>query len=123
MNTMAFISEWKSLASDPSLRLRAVRDYAHMVFGGAAIANAWLAQFHRSIRGGIVPVSAACQTTTGFVEAITELTRIEQARRQEALIRAGLAEADQELRSIQADSASSAAALTAASVPPLRTGT
>lgn len=123
MSTSAFISEWQSLTSDPSLRLRAVRDYANLVFGEAAIADAWLRRPHRAVRGGIVAVGVACQTIKGFLEAIAELTRIEQAQRQEALALAQGTAGDQDGPVIHDASASSVAARSAASLPPLRTGT
>lgn len=123
MNTLSFISEWKALASDPALRLRAVREYADSVFHDAAVTNAWLCNPHRSIRGGIVAVGAACQTMTGFFEAIVELTRIEQQSRQEALDRACSVAGDQDVPVIQPASVSSKRPLTSASVEPLRVGT
>jgi hypothetical protein len=78
MGTSVASSEWKSLASDPMLRLRAVREYAQCVFGDETLAATWLSRAHRPICGGLIAVGAACQTAQGFFEAMAELARVEQ---------------------------------------------
>jgi hypothetical protein len=88
MTTSTQASEWKSLATDPMLRLRAVREYADSVFGDETIAATWLSRAHRPICSGLIAVGAACQTAQGFFEAMAELARIDQFERREARKRA-----------------------------------
>jgi hypothetical protein len=122
------VSEWKSLATDPMLRLRAVREYAESVFGDESISATWLSRAHRPICGGLIAVGAACQTPQGFFEAMAELARIDQFERREARRRAHMRDKFDDQpewvsASSQADSLSSALERTPASLSPLRTGT
>ena len=80
-------SEWKSLATDPQVRLRAIREYAATVLGDSATARKWLERTHHSVRRGSCSVAVACETPEGFFEAMAELARINQFEKREALKR------------------------------------
>lgn len=85
-------SEWKTLAVDAHVRLRAIREYAANVLGGDAAAEKWLQRNDLAVRGGTCTVLAACEGLVGFYEAMAELARIGQFRQREARKRASLRE-------------------------------
>lgn len=85
--TEAIGADWKRLANDPQVRLRAIREYASTVLGDGRSASRWLERAHHSVRRGMCSVVAACETPEGFFEAMAELARIDQFETREALKR------------------------------------
>jgi hypothetical protein len=81
-------SEWKALATDAELRLRAVREYAGDVFGSDEAAARWLGRPHLSVRRGTCPIEEACRRPDGFFEAMAELARISRFSEREGRKRA-----------------------------------
>jgi hypothetical protein len=68
--------EWRTLATDPALRVKAATSYASYVIGDEARASRWLQDCHPSIRDGSCPVAKACESPDGFLEAMLELVRL-----------------------------------------------
>lgn len=81
-------SEWKTLSTDPDVRMRAIRDYAANVLGSPAAATRWLQSVDPAVQGGRLMVIDACATPVGFYEAMAELARINQFAQREARKRA-----------------------------------
>jgi hypothetical protein len=81
-------SEWKALATDAELRLRAVREYAADVLGSDDLAARWLGRTHLAVRRGACPIAEACRTPDGFFEAMAELARISRFSEREGRKRA-----------------------------------
>ena len=68
------------IPSTPAARLHIVRDFAVQVFGKELTAAAWLGQLCPAVLDGACIVATACQTATGFREAMQELARLQQLR-------------------------------------------
>jgi hypothetical protein len=68
--------EWRTLATDPALRVRAATSYASYVIGDKVRATRWLEECHASIRDGSCSVVKACESPDGFLEAMLELVRL-----------------------------------------------
>ena len=94
-------SEWKALATDAQLRLRAIREYAADVFGEHEAAMRWLRRSHLSVRRATCTIEEASQSPDGFFEAMAELARIsrfsqrENGKRQQMAPQPGRAERPQ----------------------------
>jgi hypothetical protein len=67
--------------SSPTARLQFVRDYATQVFGKELTAAAWLGQLSPEVLDGACIVATACQTETGFRQAMQYLARLDRLRR------------------------------------------
>ena len=76
--------DWNTVVDTPLSRLRAVADYAKLVFGDETLAATWLSRAHREVRGGLCAVGAACQSAEGFRESVSELARLERLGRVQA---------------------------------------
>lgn len=87
MGTEITSADWKRLASDPQVRLRAIREYASSVLGDGRSAARWLERAHLSVRRGSCSIVSACESPEGFFEAMAELARIDQFETREALKR------------------------------------
>lgn len=83
MNLNTSGAEWTHLATDPSLRRRAIREYAGHVLGDDYTASRWLGRNHLSVRRGACTIASACETAEGFFEAMAELARISDFERRE----------------------------------------
>lgn len=68
------------IPSTPAARLHLVRDFAVQVFGKELTAAAWLGQLCPAVLDGACIVATACQTATGFREAMQELARLQRLR-------------------------------------------
>ena len=70
----------EDIPNSPTARLQLVRDYATQVFGKELTAAAWLGQLSPEVLDGVCIVSTACQTETGFREAMQYLARLDRVR-------------------------------------------